>query len=778
MPFDGDIQDSETRFDRAWRLTLRPSLTALLERIDRATAVHQDETGRLRWVCSESIDPSEYVHLLPPERLVLDVVGGLDGQETAAFLSRCGQARSAPQAWEQAAQRLALDIMAPMAAVVAEESEGEATPEQTRDALLSVLRARHDPHAVNALAAAAAMGARLTQDDAARAAGARGLPHPSASPEERLIADEAFHRRRLRKWSRRLHIHVGDVLRLVDPRRSRYLAPAARRWVAHTEEATRAFLSNAYAANATGTTVPLQRLAASARSRRHATLRAIIHAMDERRQSDPDIVPVFVTLIPEGEATPHAVYEAGRISEFDPHRWHLVQRRRHLSEAWHGGVLTPLRAYLQRRGRDTMGIWCQEGTKSGVLHRHILLWLHRDDVDVLCRYLTGGGWPTLETHRQDTAEDRAQCRAMRVVRTVDRRTGVPREDDWTMGPRRADATETAAFSDYRVNVRVLQEKNGDSTMSSIVNYVTKYVTKCVDEGEGVSDETRFTRAHEARSYGLLGLPRGIMGIWEGIATARDAPEGTLMHRLRTLILSRRDAEALDILIRHAEAWREADAAGRRLMRIEASEAVRAAPAQLQPFIEQRRRAARQRAESAIAAAPDSRLATVREPRVTRLGALYRATAGIAEVDGRRVRTLLREGRRATEAGGEAVRHSTARGETWAVTTHPAVRLAHSLPAGPADEVDERAQDAARAAAVDAVRQAIAHRAARRLLDGGRQVTQPVRARLMVTGLAMAAAHLREVAAIEARVPLGEWTTVAVTPDDHKGGDRRNLPPPG
>jgi hypothetical protein len=711
----------------------RPTLSTLLDRIDAGLAVQPDDAGRLQFVLSVTLSEDEVALLPPAERLTILTVMALQPAEVAAFLRRIGHARGSATDWEQAASETVHDLLTPMVRIVMEEAEGEIEPEQAVSMLLQVIRARHDPKAVALLA-----------EDAAKAVWrALGMPVVGRTPEERLATDVGFYRRRLRKWAKRLTIHIGDVLRLIDPRRSPYLAPATSHWVAQAEQAATEFLTSAYAVNDTGAAVALQHLHAAAVRRRFATVRALLHAMDERRKADAEMVPVFITLIPEGEATPNAGNEANRISKFDPHKWNCVRRRQDMSKTWHAKCLTPLRAYLKRRGRDVMGIWTHEGTKGGVLHKHVLLWLHRDDVDVLCRYLTGGGWPTLETHPCGTVEERRRNREYRVFQTVDRKTGNARPDDWTIGPRRGDADAEGAFVDYRVNIRILAEKQGDAALASIVNYVMKYVTKNAsidpEQPTKITSEARFARAHEARSFGLFGLPRGILTVWQEIATAKEAPEGSLLHRLRGLILSRRDAEALEILIKHADAWRKADAAGKRLAKLTSMEARPSrAPAALREHIANRRATARQEAEASIASAPDARLAMVREPRVTRLGACYRATTGLAELDGDAVRQGLRTGERNPPL--EAVRYSTATGETWAVTTHPDVSKFHGAPPVPADEVDEWVEDAARAAANQAVARLLSDRAQRVSLEGGRQVEQPVRAMALVLALGRVPAY--------------------------------------
>ncbi len=733
--------DDATRFDRdavapfsqSSRHIAPPTLPALLARIDAGLAVQADEAGRLQFAVSVTVSEDELALLPPAERLTVLTVMALQPAEVAAFLRRIGHARGTAADWERAARETVHDLLTPMVRIVLDEAEGEVEAEQACLMLLQVMRVRHDPKAVALLA-----------EDAARAVWhALEMPVVGETPEERLATDVGFYRRRLRKWAKRLTIHIGDVLRLIDPRRSPYLAPATSHWVAQAEQAATEFLSSAYAVNDSGAAVALQHLHAAAVRRRFATLRGLLHAMDERRKADQEMVPVFITLIPEGEATPNAKFEATRISTFDPHKWNFLRRRQDMSKTWHDKCLTPLRAYLKRRGRDVMGIWTHEGTRGGVLHKHVLLWLHREDVDVLCRYLTGGGWPTLETHPCGTVEERRRNRDIRVMQTVDKRTRQTRPDDWTIGPRRGDADEEGAFADYRVNVRILREKDGDEAMASITNYIMKYVTKNAsidpDKPTKITNETRFARAHEARSFGLFGLPRGILGVWQEIATAKEAPEGSLLHQLRGLILTRRDAEALEMLIQHADAWRKVEAAAKRLAKITAAEArPLRAPAALREHIANRRAAARQHAEASLAAAPDARLATVREPRITRLGAGYRATTGVAELDGDAVRQGLQTGEQNPPL--EAVRYSTATGEKWAVTTHPDVSTFHGAPPSPPDEVDEWAEDAASAAANQAVARLLSDRAQRVPLEGGRQVDQPVRAMTLVLALGRVPAY--------------------------------------
>lgn len=736
MPLDDETlfgRNAVALFSTPPRNTTRLPLSVLLERFDQGLTVQSDEAGCLQFTSSATVGEDELALLPMVERLTMLTILALQPAEVAAFFRRIGHARRCATDWEQAARETVHDLLTPMVRIVLDEAEGEVEPEQACLMLLQVMRVRHDPKAVALLA-----------EDAAKAVWyALGMPVVGETPEERLATDVGFYRRRLRKWAKRLTIHIGDVLRLIDPRRSPYLAPATSNWVAQAEQAATEFLTSAYAVNDSGAAVALQHLHAAAVRRRFATLRALLHAMDERRKADPEMVPVFITLIPEGEATPNAGNEANRISKFDPHKWNFVRRRQDMSKTWHAKCLTPLRAYLKRRGRDVMGIWTHEGTKGGVLHKHVLLWLHREDVDVLCRYLTGGGWPTLETHPCGTVEERSRNREIRVMQTVDKKTRQTRPDDWTIGPRRGDADAAGAFADYRANIRILAEKQGDAALASIVNYVMKYVTKNAsidpEKPMKISDEARFARAHEARTFGLFGLPRGILGVWQEIAMAKEAPEGSLLHRLRGLVLSRRDAEALEILIKHADAWRKADAAGKRLAKITAAEARPSrAPAALQEHIASRRAVARQQAEVSIAAAPDARLATVREPRITRLGACYRAATGLAELDGDAVREALRTGERNPPL--EAVRYKTASGETWAVTTHPDVKAFHSAPPVPPDEVDEWAEDAARAAANQAVARLLSDRAQRIPLEGGRQVDQPVRALTLVLALGRVPAY--------------------------------------
>lgn len=691
--------------------------------------------------------------------------------ERRAFFARIAPTFSTGTAadWAQAAVDLTHDIISPLTRIEFDrfgdwlEVIGDDAEERKAAALrwLDMMETRLESSdgvdRVQAYAGLLANAALLRMRDANIAAAKAGDDVVFGKAITTRITDNAWLARHIRRRQRAGTIHLGDTLKQVGGSR-KYLAADTADLCRKAEQRCTEFLNTAVAVSDAGGAARLSALYKKATERRMATAYSLIHAMDEyRRMLDGDYVAVFVTLTCPGAAVPLSGNEEKRKSAYNPRKWHFEARKAYLTVEWHGRVLTPLAAFVERRGRRLFGIWTHEGTKAGVPHKHILLYLHKDDVAHLYKLVTGGDEPEGEFNPTPDA----------VLEGLGGARLGKHEHDWHIGPYRVDIPQDendGAFAASRVNIRVLKEKSEESdVLSSITSYVMKYVRKNAQydalSPEQTSDEARFARAHGMRTYGFFGLPKGVSGIWSMLATSTKAPEKTLTRQIGDLIRARKDGEALQLLDENHSAWRKVTGALRRL------EGAKGKGKKM-------RRATAEKLHAVIREHPERALVRVSEARVTRYGGIYKATRGRAEVKGAHMLVGLRGGLRGRKALEAKPLFSNVKAENWTITLNDSV-----LPLLDIDR-DQQPPEAAIDAAKEAVAAAMKERDARRPVEGGFQPDGATSAmwfrEAMNAALGLEPLFLK----VKSGVSVAPAYAVATTQDLHESSREAFGPPAG